>query len=173
MATAPSPNVAQYRVTPPRGVKVLAIIPVVIVAVVFAALAMSATSHNRILLVIVGAIAAALIAIVCWAASTRARIVLLVDRDSGTLTIHAPFYERTIWLADLASVTAAPDDGMNVGLVNWFVTGRPQSASGVRINVGGKAALDLMLTNRNTYHIIVHDVPQAEKLADAINSYKR
>ncbi len=72
-------------------------------------------------------------------ASVGRAIVVTIDHDAGTLDLRAPFYRRTIRLTDIAAVSAESDDGMNHGLVNWFVTGKAYSPNGVRLNTGGKA----------------------------------
>lgn len=95
-------------------------------------------------------------------------ITVEVDQTSGVVAVHAPFYRRSIKVSDVASVSACEDDGHNRGLLNWFVVGRATSLSGVRVNTGGKARVDLSTTTGERYEVVVDSMGQAEAIVKAI-----
>jgi len=101
-------------------------------------------------------------------ASVGRAIVVTIDHDAGTLDLRAPFYRRTIRLTDIAAVSAESDDGMNHGLVNWFVTGKAYSPRGVRLNTGGKARVDIATTDGARYAVVVDTVEQADTITAAL-----
>ncbi|WP_417287491.1 hypothetical protein [Corynebacterium variabile] len=70
---------------------------------------------------------------VVWAA-VGPRLTVSVGEE--TVDVAGIFYRRSIPVGQIDSVTVAPDDGMNHGLLNWPVTGRATSPAGVRLNLG-------------------------------------
>ena len=102
-------------------------------------------------------------------ASMGARIIVEVtEGPRPELRLRAPFYKRAIAVSDIASLTYNHDDGMNHGLVNWFVTGRASSPHGVRLNTGGKARLVIETHDGRLYNVVVDDMDQAERLTCAV-----
>ena len=71
--------------------------------------------------------------------------------------MHAPFYSRAIPVHQIATITCGPDDGMNHGLLNWFVTGLATSPDGLRINNGGQARIDMSTTEGLRSVVVVDD----------------
>lgn len=69
------------------------------------------------------------------------KIRVTVGED--TVTFTAPFYRRDVPLERIDGVDLLRDNGLNPGLVNWPVVGRTDSPSGVRLNLGGSAALQV------------------------------
>lgn len=93
---------------------------------------------------------------------------ITVTVDDEALSLRAPFYRRTIPLRSITSAEALPDDGMNHGLVNWFVVGRASNPGGVRLNTGGKARVDLATSNGEHYAVVVDTMSQAEQIVSAL-----
>ncbi|MEL4505929.1 hypothetical protein AAEX63_14435 [Luteococcus sp. H138] len=94
-----------------------------------------------------------------------------IDSDASTLSMRAPFYKRTIRLADITSAEAGPDDGLNRGPLNWFVVGRADSARGVRLNTGGKARVEIRTTGGARYQVVVDTLEQAETITAAVHGF--
>ncbi|MGO4957292.1 hypothetical protein ACTQ49_08470 [Luteococcus sp. Sow4_B9] len=105
-------------------------------------------------------------------ASMGQSIVVEVNSEQGMLRLGAPFYRRSIPLAEITSVTTAPDDGLNRGVVNWFVVGRAQSPQGVRLNTGGSARVDITTATGGRYQVVVDTPEQAGQVADALRRYR-
>lgn len=101
-------------------------------------------------------------------ASLGQTITVEVDQASGIVAVRAPFYRRSIKVSDVASISACEDDGHNRGLLNWFVVGKATSPSGVRLNTGGKARVDLSTTAGERYEVVVDTMAQAEAIVKAI-----
>ena len=102
-------------------------------------------------------------------ASLGARIS--VEVTGGTppeMRLRAPFYRRSFPVSRIAAISSGDDDGMNHGLINWFVTGRASSPGGVRINNGGKARVEIRTHDGLLYTIVVDDRQQAERLTRAV-----
>jgi hypothetical protein len=66
-----------------------------------------------------------------------------VQVEGGSVTFTAPFYRRAVPVESIDSVELIRDNGLNPGLVNWPVVGRTESRGGVRLNLGGSAALEV------------------------------
>lgn len=88
---------------------------------------------------------------VVWAA-VGPRLTVSVGRE--TVDVAGIFYRRSVPVWQIESVTVAPDDGMNHGLLNWPVTGRARSPEGVRLNLGGSAALQITTTAGERYNVV-------------------
>ncbi|ROR55128.1 hypothetical protein [Luteococcus japonicus] len=101
-------------------------------------------------------------------ASLGQSITVDVDRQAGMITLGAPFYRRSIPLQDVASVSSHTDDGLNRGLLNWYVTGKATSPQGVRLNTGGKARVDLETKAGERYAVVVDTLDQAVAVVDAV-----
>lgn len=84
--------------------------------------------------------------------------------------MHAPFYSRAIPVHQIATITCGPDDGMNHGLLNWFVTGLATSPDGLRINNGGQAHIDMSTTEGLRSVVVVDDLSQTEQLICAVRT---
>lgn len=64
-----------------------------------------------------------------------------VDVGEDAVRFTAPFYGLDVPLERIDRVELLRDNGLNPGLVNWPVVGRTESPAGVRLNLGGSAAL--------------------------------
>jgi hypothetical protein len=82
--------------------------------------------------------------------------------------VAGTFYRRSISVGQIDSVTVAPDDGMNHGLLNWPVTGKATSPDGVRLNLGGSAALQIRTTAWERYNVVFATNADALACRDAI-----
>ncbi|WP_313511870.1 hypothetical protein [Corynebacterium variabile] len=102
---------------------------------------------------------------VVWAA-VGPRLTVSVGQE--TVDVAGIFYRRSIPVGQIDSVTVAPDDGMNHGLLNWPFTGRPSSPDGVRLNLGGSAALQISTTVGERYNIVFATNADALTCRDAI-----
>jgi len=86
-----------------------------------------------------------------WAAVSP-RLTVSVGQE--TVDVAGIFYRRSIPVGQIDSVTVAPDDGMNHGLLNWPFTGRPSSPDGVRLNLGGSVALQIRTMAGERYNVV-------------------
>lgn len=102
---------------------------------------------------------------VIWAAFGL-RLTVSVGKE--TIDVAGTFYRRSIPVGQIDSVTVAPDDGMNHGLLNWPVTGRAASPDGVRLNLGGSAALRIRTTAGERYNVVFDTNAGALECRDAI-----
>ena len=102
---------------------------------------------------------------VVWAA-VGPRLTVSVGQE--TVDVAGIFYRRSIPVGQIDSVTVAPDDGMNHGLLNWPVTGRATSPAGVRLNLGGSAALQIRTTAGERYNVVFPTNAEALECRDAI-----
>lgn len=113
------------------------------------------------------AIAAASLGLPVWliqAAFLRARIELTVAPAAGMLRLRAPLYLREVPLGSLAAVEVQDDAGPGVAFINWPVTGRARSRRGVRIDLGGTAALVLATHDGQRFTVVTPDAERATEL---------
>lgn len=96
---------------------------------------------------------------------------ITVQIDDTTLRLRAPFYRRSIPRQDVISAEAHHDDGMNHGVVNWFVVGRPHAPQGVRLNTGGKARVDITTRVGDRYSVVVDTIQQAEQIVETLTAH--
>ncbi|WP_130839095.1 hypothetical protein [Corynebacterium neomassiliense] len=94
--------------------------------------------------------------------------VVRVRVGGGTVEITGPFYRRRFPVDHIGSVTVAPDDGMNHGLVNWPVIGRATSPEGVRLNLGGSAAVRVTTVTGERYTVVFPTDADALACRDAV-----
>ena len=111
-------------------------------------------------------IAAALIfaAVWCW---LLARITVTVDERAVTLT--GPAWKRVVPRQDVHTISVAPDNGMNLGLVNWPVTTH-ERGSLTGLNMGGSASVTFSDSNGHRYQFVLANSQDAELVAEAIAS---
>ena len=102
---------------------------------------------------------------VVWAA-VGPRLTVSVGEE--TVDVAGIFYRRSMPVGQIDSVTVAPDDGMNHGLLNWPVTGRATSPDGVRLNLGGSAALQIRTKEGERYNVVFATNADALACRDAI-----
>lgn len=114
--------------------------------------------------------------LVVWlvqAAFLRARIELTVDPAAGALRLRAPLYSRTVPLGSLATVEVQDDVGPGVAFLNWPVAGRARSRRGVRIDLGGTAALVLTTHDGQRFTVVTPDAEQASALQAMVEAVRR
>lgn len=89
-----------------------------------------------------------------------------VHVGDGSVTFTAPLYRREIPVGSIDSVVLTRDNGLNPGLVNWPVVGRTGSRGGVRLNLGGSAALQVT-AGQGTQRVttVFHDMATARACA--------
>lgn len=127
-----------------RPTPVMKVVPfIVMVPVILVAVVSNAPVAQLVVVVIL------LFAI--WA-SVGARLTVGVGKE--TVDVAGTFYRRSIPLGLIETVTVVPDDGMNHGLLNWPVTGLAISPEGVRLNLGGHAALRIATTTGERYTVV-------------------
>lgn len=102
-----------------------------------------------------------------WVAFSS-RLTVRVGRR--TVDLSGTFYRRSIPVDLIAEVTVTPDDGMNHGLLNWPVTGRATSAGGVRLNLGGSAALRIATMTGERYAVVFAGTADALACRDAVSA---
>lgn len=102
---------------------------------------------------------------VVWAA---VGVRLTVSVGKKTVDVAGTFYRRSIPVGQIDTVTVAPDDGMNHSLLNWPVTGRAVSPAGVRLNLGGSAALQIRTTVGERYNVVFATNTEALECRNAI-----
>jgi len=117
------------------------------------ALASIACFISRSLIVILVCAIVLTIVAIWWIKFARIRIVI----NNRQLEIFAPLYYREIEKSQITDANVHDDQGYNHGLVNWPVTGNRRSVTGVRINMGGKAALRIQTENLGIYQIVFAD----------------
>ena len=98
------------------------------------------------------------------------KIVVTVDPEHGDLELRAPFYRRRIPLPSITSISASRDDGINRGLVNWFVTGRASSPHGVRLSTGGRGRFDVATAEGLRYGVVMDTLDQAQQVVQALSA---
>ncbi|GAA5226770.1 DUF3093 family protein [Paeniglutamicibacter antarcticus] len=98
----------------------------------------------------------------CW---RLAQITVVVDDRAVTLT--GPAWKRVIPRQDVHEVSVAPDNGMNLGLVNWPVTTH-EHGSLTRVNMGGSAAVTFSDSDGHRYQFVLSNRGDAELIAEAI-----
>ena len=87
-----------------------------------------------------------------------------MDPAAGVLRLRAPLYSREVPLGPLATVEVQDDVGPGVSFVNWSVTGRARSRRGVRIDLGGTAALVLTTHEGQRFTVVTPDAATAAEL---------
>ncbi|WP_420100020.1 hypothetical protein [Corynebacterium sp.] len=85
-----------------------------------------------------GIVVVVLLVVFEWAIFTA---TVQVSLHEDEVEFRAPFYRRCVPYRQVNSVEVTKDFGLNPGLLNWPVVGRTESRRGVRLNVGGSAAL--------------------------------
>lgn len=115
-----------FEIRPSGQIKALVLFPAIIAA------AVSVVAQSWIVVVIC-AITIALIAI-WWCGFAK----ITLDVTSSALKVSGPLYRRTFDISTVVEVKVAKDNGLNASIVNWPVTGRASSPSGVRLNMGGR-----------------------------------
>ena len=159
MTTAPAEAEHTAVVDPPAGYRVLGW------ALVFVtALPMLKPELRSPGCLAIGAASLGLVAWLVHAAFLRARIELTVDPAAGVLRLRAPLYSREVPLGPLATVEVQDDVGPGVSFVNWSVTGRARSRRGVRIDLGGTAALVLTTHEGQRFTVVTPDAATAAEL---------
>lgn len=98
------------------------------------------------------------------AAFLRARVVVQTDPTAGVLRLRAPLYSREVPLDALETVDVQDDDGRGHAYINWPVTGRARSRRGVRLDLGGAAALVLATHDGLRFTVIAPDRGAAAEL---------
>lgn len=102
-------------------------------------------------------------------ASLGARITVdVTEGPTPEVRIHAPIYKRVIPVSEISDITSVSDDGMNHGLLNWFVTGRASTPGGVRINNGGRARVTIRTHDGSLFNVVVDDHDQADRLVEDV-----
>ena len=105
--------------------------------------------------------------------SLGARITVDVpEGPTPEVRIHAPFCRRAIPVSEISDITSASDDGMNHGLLNWFVTGRASAPDGIRINNGGRARVTIRTRDGSLFNVVVDDHDQASRLVEDVRSIR-
>ena len=105
--------------------------------------------------------------------SLGARITVDVpEGPTPEVRIHAPFCRRAIPVSEISDITSASDDGMNHGLLNWFVTGRASAPGGVRINNGGRARVTIRTRDGSLFNVVVDDHDQASRRVEDVRSIR-
>lgn len=113
------------------------------------------------------AMAAATLAAVVWLARAgflKARIELRADPAEGMLRLRAPLFSREVPLASLAAVDVLDDVDRGTSYINWPVSGRARSRRGVRLDLGGAAALVLTTHDGRRFTVVTADRAAAEEL---------
>lgn len=106
-------------------------------------------------------------------ASLGQKLTVVVDPEKETVTLRAPLYRVSLQLHDITSVGAHRDDGMNRGLVNWFVTGRANSPHGVRLTTGGEGRVGITTAGGRHYAVVMDTLQQAHEVTQAISAAQR
>ena len=109
-------------------------------------------------------IAAALIFSAVWF-RMLARITVAVDEKAITLT--GPAWKREIYLQDVHSVSVAPDNGTNLGAVNWPVTTH-ERGNLTRLNMGGSVCVNFTDSTDHRYQFVLTSFHDAELVAEAL-----
>lgn len=129
-----------------------------ILAVVFAVVAVIESLWGFYLV----AVALILAAVWCW---RMAQITVAVDDRAVVLT--GPAWKRVVPRQDVHEVSVAPDNGMNLGLVNWPVTSH-EHGSLTRLNMGGSASVTFSDSNGHRYQFVLVNPQDAKLVAEAI-----
>lgn len=108
------------------------------------------------------------VVILLFAVWATVGVRLTVGVGTRTVDVAGTFYRRSIPVDLIDSVTVAPDDGMNHGLLNWPVTGRATSSGGVRLNLGGSAAVKIATTTGERYTVVFATNADALACRDAV-----
>ena len=164
MTTAPAEAEHTAVVDPPAGYRVLGWALVFVTALPLILLPMLKPELRSPGYLAIGAASLGLVAWLVHAAFLRARIELTVDPAAGVLRLRAPLYSREVPLGPLATVEVQDDVGPGVSFVNWSVTGRARSRRGVRIDLGGTAALVLTTHEGQRFTVVTPDAATAAEL---------
>ena len=144
MTTAPAEAARTAVVEPPPGYAVLGWALVFVTALPLVLLLVLDPALRSAGILVIAAVSLGLVVWLSQVAFLRARIELAADPAAGVLRLRAPLYSRELPLDSLATVEVQDDVGPGVAYINWPVTGRARSRRGVRIDLGGTAALEVI-----------------------------
>lgn len=94
-----------------------------------------------------------------------AKITINVEDQLVMLT--GPAWKRIVQRQYVQEVSVTPDNGMNLGLVNWPVT-KHEHGSLTRLNMGGSAAVTFSDSNGHRYQFVLANPDDAKLIAEAI-----
>ena len=94
-----------------------------------------------------------------------AKVTIMVEEQLVTLT--GPAWKQIVQRQYVQEVSVAPDNGMNLGLVNWPVTTH-EHGSLTRLNMGGSTAVTFSDSNGHRYQFVLTNPQDAKLIAEAI-----
>ena len=160
-------------IEPPSGYTVLGWALVFVTALPLVLLPLLEPSLRSPANLVIAVVSLGLVVSLVQAAFLRARIELAVDPAAGVLRLRAPLYSRTVPLSSLATVEVQDDAGPGVSFLNWPVTGRARSRRGVRLDLGGTAALVLATLEGQRFTVVTPDAEQASALQAMVEAVRR
>ena len=86
------------------------------------------------------------------------------------MDIAAPFYRRSIPVAEIAEDSLHRESAADHGLIQWPVAGLASSPAGVRIGLGGTLGPRITTTTGETYKVFLSTTAEAEACVAAVAS---
>lgn len=105
------------------------------------------------------------LALLVWAAFA---VRVSVRVGEGTVEITAPFYRRSIPVAEIAEVSLNRESAADYGMTLWPVAGLASSSVGVRIGLGGSLGPRITTTTGETYKVFLGTTAEAEACVAAL-----
>lgn len=164
-AARPASEAAAHTVTAPPGHAALGWGVLGVAALPLVLLPLLEPSARTPSTAIASLAALAVLVVLLQAGFLRARLRVEVDRGAAVVRLRGPLYAREVPLADLARVEVRDDGGQQHGWLNWPVSGRAASRGGVRLTLGGSAAVVLRTRDGRRWTVVTEDRAQAERIA--------
>ncbi|MCD7101828.1 hypothetical protein [Pseudoclavibacter sp. 13-3] len=161
-------HLAEFAIRPPTWTRWIAAAPLIFVAAALIIVAMTLDGGAIGLMVSVAVVVALGLVTWWWLRWT----VIRVRIQPHEVRLAAPFYRASVHIADISQTAVVDDATLDRSGFDWVVMGRPRDRSGVRLNLGGVAALQMQTFDQRLYTVVFTSFDDAEHAQRVIDRHR-